>query len=87
MNRGAMPNHPCPWCGNENPQGVGFCVSCGAGLSESPPRTQPQYQQVEGLPHSRFGIVSLVLFLVSTALFLIRLVVTPFVMNNAAWDL
>jgi hypothetical protein len=87
MNGGAVPNQSCPSCGDENPQGAGFCVSCGAAVSESQPWTQPQYQQVGRPPYSRLGIVSFVLFLVSIALFLIALAATPFVMNNAGWEL
>ncbi len=82
-----MPNQSCPSCGNENPQGAGFCMSCGTALSEGRPWTRRQYQQVERLPHSRLGIASFVAGLVSAVLFFVGLAAIPFAIDSAAWVL
>jgi hypothetical protein len=68
-----MPNQSCPSCGNENPQGAGFCMSCGIARSASQPRPQPQHQQVELSTHSPLGVASFVSGLVSAVSFVILL--------------
>ena len=82
-----MPNQSCPWCGVENPQGAGFCMSCGTGFSEGGPWTRRQSQQVGRLAQSRLGIASFVAGLVSAVLFLVSLAAIPSAIDNAAWVL
>lgn len=83
----------CPSCGKDNPDGVRFCVHCGARLAttveqpvESPPGVMPQPSTFTGvLPAYRpFGIVFIVVWMIGSALTWLGLSIFSSVTANVA---